>query len=148
MRLCRVCRNSIADNRLAALPNTTVCLNCSSETPVKGFMTWEHKTAPKFQVVTPRQHEWFQRYDRKRPSASLPMTAKTPNGIVHGGSGRVSRPSPPNVPTVAPEDAASMIPRARCAHKDRPQVSSSGKCLQCALDYYALRAKWAKASGQ
>ena len=142
MRYCSVCRTQISDARIAALPETRVCVNCSDETPVKGFMTWEHKTAPKFQIVTPRQHAWFQQYDRKRPAASLPMSSRTPTI----GMPVLERTAPLRSLSASPVDASaplSLVPFARCGHNDRPQVSSSGKCLECALRYYALRAQHA-----
>lgn len=139
MRHCSVCHNPIADQRLQALPMTRVCVQCSSETPVKGFMTWEHKTAPTFQIVNPRQHAWLQAHDRKRPAASLPMSSKTSADII-----RADIPTrPQDTVTTSAESDMSLIPRARCGHSDRPQVGPSGKCVECALAYYALRAKYA-----
>jgi hypothetical protein len=30
-----------------------------------------------------------------------------------------------------------MVPMAtKCEHKDRPQASAAGKCLECAMAYY------------
>lgn len=139
MRRCSVCQKPLSKKRLLALPNTRVCVRCSSEEPVHGFMTWEHKTAPTFQVVTPRQHAWFRQYDRKRPAASLPMSSKTSADII-----RADIPTRPQDTVTTPaESDMSLIPRARCGHSDRPQVGPSGKCVECALAYYALRAKYA-----
>lgn len=141
MRYCSACRGSISDARLTALPHTRVCVNCSDETPVKGFMTWEHKTAPKFQIVTPRQHAWFQQYDRKRPAASLPMASRTITATMPSLAPVTT--SRKTTPVVDANDPLSLIPRARCGHNDRPQVGPSGKCVECATAYYALRAKYA-----
>lgn len=140
MRHCSVCHNPIADQRLQALPMTRVCVQCSSETPVKGFMTWEHKTAPTFQIVNPRQHAWLQAHDRKRPAANLPMSQRTASASLPAlASGPVV-----STPVVDADNPLSLIPRARCGHSDRPQVGPSGKCVDCALAYYALRAKYAE----
>lgn len=141
MRRCQTCQTPIHPKRLAALPDTRVCVTCSDETPVKGFMTWEHKTAPKFQIVTPRQHAWFQQYDRKRPSASLPMASRTTTATLPSLAPVI--PARETTPAVDALDPLSLIPRARCGHSDRPQVGPSGKCVECATAYYALRAKYA-----
>lgn len=142
MRRCSICQKLLSLQRLRALPTTQVCVQCSTETPVRGFMTWEHKTAPTFQVVTPEQHAWLQQYDRKRPAASLPMSAKTTTAIMHTSSANVSV-RPTDVHASDPESNLSLIPRARCGHSERPQVGPSGKCVECAIAYYAVRAKYA-----
>lgn len=140
MTRCISCHNPIGSARLAAIPTTKTCVSCSSVERVRGFMTWEHKTAPTFQVVTPRQHAWFQQYDRKRPAASLPMSAKSTSAIVYSAPVE----SPVGRPSTPPESDMSLVPRARCGHADRPQVGPSGKCVECALAYYEIRAKFAK----
>lgn len=141
MRHCIKCRNIIAKNRLEALPHTKVCIACSAEIPVKGFMTWEHKTAPTFQIVTADQHVWLQQHDRKRPSASLPMSSKSTGVQLTSSYTSVPQNRPINVGSEASD--LSLVPRARCGHSDRPQVGPSGKCVECAVAYYALRAKYA-----
>ena len=75
-RLCKVCEEPIPSNRLAALPHATTCVACSTEQPVRGFMSWEHKTAPRFQLVSADNHEWLQKNTRRKPSAQLPMQRK------------------------------------------------------------------------
>ena len=76
-RRCRSCRSPIAAARLAALPQTQVCVRCSSESRVKGFMSWEHKTAPTFQIVSASADRWLQAHShRKGPHATLPMDAR------------------------------------------------------------------------
>lgn len=132
MRRCHTCHEPIAPQRLTALPDVTTCLSCSTEEPIRGWLVWEHKTAPVFQVVTPRQHEWLQARDRKGRRSGLPMSSRSTT-----------------TPTIAPVSSAQQRiegvdvrerPRARtCAHHDRPQVSSFGVCLECAMAWYARR---------
>jgi len=142
MRRCKICHTAITPARQAALPTTTTCVNCSNEAPVKGYMTWEHKTAPVFQVVTPTQHQWLQSRDRKGMRSGLPMGSR--------GSSAPLATTPvssvailPVAYTPAPETSnagQSLVPMAtKCPHQDRPQVSSAGKCLECALAYYQVR---------
>ena len=77
-RTCRSCGEAIAPARLVALPHTRVCVGCSSEQPVKGFMSWEHKTAPTFQLVSAAADAWLQAHShRKGPHATLPMDSRS-----------------------------------------------------------------------
>lgn len=76
-RTCRACGDPIAPKRLEALPHTHTCVSCSSEQPVRGFMSWEHKTAPTFQIVSPSADRWLQAHShRSGPHAKLPMDAR------------------------------------------------------------------------
>lgn len=134
MRLCKVCCELIATSRLAALPATTTCVDCSTEQPVTGYMTWEHKTAPIFQVVTPAQHQWLQSRDRKgmRPGFTVSSRGSSADFL------------PVAYTSSAAETAGmytlSLVPTAtRCKHKDSLQASSAGKCLECSVDYYRRR---------
>jgi hypothetical protein len=133
MRRCMTCHEPIVAPRLAALPATRVCVTCSTEQPVKGYMTWEHKTAPVFQVVTPRQHQWLQSRNRKGMRSGLPMSSR-------GSSALSATVAPVTTPSVIPHQAfmgLSLVPNAtKCTHTDRPQASSAGKCLECAMEYY------------
>ena len=136
MRLCKVCDEPIATSRLAALPATATCVDCSTEQPVTGYMTWEHKTAPVFQVVTPAQHQWLQSRDRKGMRSGLPMSSR--------GSSAVSLPvaytPPADAKRSVDSQVFSLVPNAtKCEHKNSLQASSAGKCLECSLDYYRLR---------
>lgn len=134
MRRCNTCHAPIAPSRLAAIPATTTCVNCSVEQPVKGWMEWSHKTAPVFQVVTPSQHQWLQSRDRKGMRSGLPMSSR--------GSAAPLLPVAytPVVDTFISDTAQSLVPLAtKCPHHDRPQVSSAGKCLECAMAYYQVR---------
>lgn len=135
MRRCRMCHEPIAAARVAALPATTTCVACSTEQPVKGYMTWEHKTAPVFQVVTPAQHQWLQSRDRKGMRSGLPLSSR--------GSSAPLLPVAYTSSSATPVEVAatqSMVPFAtKCRHTDRPQASSAGKCLECAMAYYEVR---------
>lgn len=147
-RYCRKCSLPIPDARRLALPETEVCVACSDEQPLKGHMSWEHKTAPAFQIVTPQQHAEFQRYTRKRPGASLPMGSRTasdaaafvaPSEASVRGQAELRQTTSVQImrEVLVVNDG---IPRARCGHNDRPQVNQSGKCVECAVAYYAMRA--------
>ncbi len=48
---CQKCGVTIPYNRLLAIPNVTVCVNCSDVKEYVGFMDWEHKTAPEIVFV-------------------------------------------------------------------------------------------------
>lgn len=137
MRRCNKCHSPISSTRLEALPQTRVCVECSTEVPVVGYMSWEHKTAPVIQVVNTKEFATYQRYDRKGVRSGLPMSPRT----VSGTSGSIT-------PVFYADDASNTmvirrndaeVPRARCPHTDRPQVSAAGKCLECAMAYYAVR---------
>ncbi len=137
MRRCKVCDEPIATSRLAALPATATCVDCSTEQPVTGYMTWEHKTAPVFQVVTPAQHQWLQSRDRKGMRSGLPMSSR--------GASAVSLPVAYTPVSTAGNQSVhrrvfSLVPTAtKCEHKNRLQASSAGKCLECSMDYYRRR---------
>ena len=51
MRQCRTCGVGIPASRLAAIPDTEVCVACSEVKVYVGFMSWEHKTAPEIVFV-------------------------------------------------------------------------------------------------
>lgn len=99
-----------------------------------GYMSWEHKTAPFIQVVAQKEFDTYKRYDRKGVRSGLPMSPRTVSGI-SGSVTPVASNRPPNLRNDA------TIPRARCGHNDRPQVGASGKCVECATAYYAMRIK-------
>lgn len=140
MRLCKTCHVPISSVRLVALPMTTVCAACSTEEPLRGVMVFSHKTAPVIQVVPRKEFDTYKRYDRKGVRSGLPMSPRT----ISGTTGSVSRTidaqnasnTPPNLRT---EDTT---PRARCQHKDQPQASAAGHCVECALAYYQVRMQW------
>lgn len=142
MKICIKCNAPISAARRAALPTTRTCVSCSEEVPVKGWMEWSHKTAPAFQIVTPRQHAWLQSRDRKGMRSGLPMSSRTPATI--GMNTNDMRRLPPTIHATSASNTM-MIPRARCAHKDRPQVGPSGHCVECASKYYERRrALWSQ----
>jgi hypothetical protein len=132
MRKCFRCHSEIAEARLRALPSTQTCVSCSREAPLKGSMTWEHKTAPALEVQTQEQFEAFRRHSRKGVHASLPLARRTSEGA----------------PSIAPQEPVQGVrvnaPRARC-HPDRPAVSY-GRCFECSVEWYNNRAKLRAAS--
>lgn len=138
-RRCITCHTPIAVARLEALPSATTCVTCSTEQPMKGYMTWEHKTAPVFQVVTPQQHEWFQSRDRKGMRSGLPMSSRSASSSSFANAGTPTR----SGIRAATYDLSSIPAARKCPHRDRPQASSAGKCLECAVKYYAVRAEFA-----
>lgn len=75
-RQCQQCHAAIPAARLTALPHTRTCVRCSTVQPPTGYMTWEHKTAPTFQLTTPDQQAWFHRHRRLTTGARLPMAPK------------------------------------------------------------------------
>ena len=70
MRLCIKCKTEIPVIRLQALPLTETCVKCSSVRAYKGFMDWQHKTAPDLVMVNPDDRENLRRAqaisDRRR----------------------------------------------------------------------------------
>ena len=55
-RSCAKCGSEIPEMRLEALPNTTRCVKCSDEKGYKGYMVFDHKTAPNI-VLVPKEDE-------------------------------------------------------------------------------------------
>jgi len=51
---CRVCGRTIPAGRLAALPDTRVCVNCSEEQAKVAVTVWHDKT-PMVLVMTPEE---------------------------------------------------------------------------------------------
>jgi hypothetical protein len=49
---CAKCGNEIPAERLAILPNTRVCVKCSTEKPKLGFMTSEKKMHSELTIVS------------------------------------------------------------------------------------------------
>lgn len=130
---CRTCHQPIPTARLDALPQTTTCVACSAEEKMMGVMLWDHKTAPYIHVVTPTQHAHLKQHDRRSVHSNMPMGTRTPTGV----QSSVSR-------SLRPVQIAGTIvdtrPRARkCPHKDAPQASAYGMCLDCAMAWYANR---------
>lgn len=56
-RQCSTCKTSISAERLAILPNTYSCVQCSTEQPYVGAMVYDHKTAGRLVYVKPEQKE-------------------------------------------------------------------------------------------
>ena len=70
MRSCIKCGIEIPVIRLEALPLTETCVKCSTVRTYKGFMDWQHKTAPDLVMVNPEDRENLRRAqaisDRRR----------------------------------------------------------------------------------
>lgn len=76
MKLCYKCRREIPAARLVALPYTRHCVECSDVSKVKGYMTWEHKTAPIFNFVSDGELKYLKKHERTTVGAKLPMDTK------------------------------------------------------------------------
>ena len=50
--ICVKCKEVINPLRIKALPNTKTCVSCSTVQSVSGFMSWEHKTAPRLNICS------------------------------------------------------------------------------------------------
>lgn len=61
MKTCKHCQSPIPIERLAIIPNTDECVNCSSVEKVVGFMDFSHKTAGECVYVDPRNKENLRR---------------------------------------------------------------------------------------
>lgn len=133
---CRYCREPIGQRRLEAIPETNTCLLCSRVAPVKGVMTWEHKTAPFINIVTQEQYEEFHRLDRRGVHANVPLGT----GSKRDTSISVGHSDNSNVQELYHDSFHAEIthPRARC-HPDRLKATSDGKCLECAQNWYRAR---------
>jgi hypothetical protein len=64
MRLCTKCAKIIPIERLAIIPNTEECVECSSVQRVVGFMDFGHKTGGECVTVDPRNQENLRRAQR------------------------------------------------------------------------------------
>jgi len=77
VRRCKQCRQPISEKRLAVLPFTKWCVNCSPEQPVRGHMITPHKTGSHIEILTPAQSAEVRRLDSRRAyGANLPTEAK------------------------------------------------------------------------
>ena len=60
---CNNCTREVIQERVNLGFNT--CIECAQKVkPVKGYMSWEHKTAPRIQIVS---SEGFQEYRKYAP---------------------------------------------------------------------------------
>jgi hypothetical protein len=65
---CSVCETEIPQERLEALPDTIYCIECAKRhvVPVKGVMTYDHKTAPTLCIMDGRYFD--EDWKRHNPS--------------------------------------------------------------------------------
>ena len=61
---CSTCGGTIPAERLAVLPDTTTCVACSAEQPIVGIMVFDHKTAPRLELIHPQNKEALRRAER------------------------------------------------------------------------------------
>lgn len=127
-KFCSTCHEEISPARIAALPNCNVCTKCSTELPLRGIMTWEHKTAPTIHIGTQSEIEALQRFSRRGPRPQLPFSQRQ-QGPSFGRQEPIQ------------QMAATNMLAASCTHKDRMRVSPDGKCAECALLWYEIRSK-------
>jgi len=67
MRECYKCNADIPDGRLKALPNTTVCVDCSSTGRVKGFRIISGKnTYSEIQLVDDKKYSELSRKQARK----------------------------------------------------------------------------------
>lgn len=149
-RLCITCQEQIAESRLKALPNTRHCVKCSETKPVKGYMTWEHKTAPTFQVVSPEQYRVLSGWERHNFNASLPFNSMKNPFLVKAAQSITDRaevrkllheekPEPSFAERVdAGEFERLQVPTCKVCEKE-PRATPSGHCVSCAARWYSGR---------
>jgi len=61
---CEICGSKIPQERLDIIPETTVCVNCTTEERVEGLMVFQHKTAPSIVIFRPNEKEAIRRAKR------------------------------------------------------------------------------------
>lgn len=61
---CCMCNKPIDPERLEVFPDTRVCVSCSTEKPVVGFMVYAHKTAGYVELVKADDREGLRRAER------------------------------------------------------------------------------------
>lgn len=57
IRKCEICDSEIPQERLDVIPETRVCVNCTTEERVEGMMVFDHKTAPRIVIFHPSEKE-------------------------------------------------------------------------------------------
>ncbi len=65
--ICRYCRSSIPQERyefLVEYSKPIVCINCTTESRVVGYMDWGHKTAPQLVLCPANARETKRILDR------------------------------------------------------------------------------------
>lgn len=121
-RRCK-CGVEIGAARLEALPHTKTCVACSTERPLRGVMSWEHKTAPTIEILNETQFLEHQRLTRHGVSAQLPFESKASSGFT-----TEQYPDPY-------EGEIQRLRKARC-HPDADAVTPDGLCAACAVNWY------------
>jgi hypothetical protein len=145
---CKRCGKPISSQRLLALPLTDICIDCRKDddvSPIIGYMSWSHKTAP--QLLTSLEEgeqniRELHRYSRKGVHASLPLSSPRNPFVVASVRTTEGHAEFDSIRTEDGDDAslervADLLP-ATC-HPTEPRVTPDGKCLTCALDWYRVR---------
>ena len=67
LKKCEVCDVTINQARLEVVPDTTMCVKCkeSNESPIMGIMCYDHKTAPRLELVDVNTFKEINRLDRR-----------------------------------------------------------------------------------
>lgn len=132
---CEKCGEPIDEKRLVALPDTKVCVKCTDEIPVTGYMSWEHKTAPT--IIIGESAEQLRQYDRKGVHAQLPLNNPNNGLLQHHKQNQEAKTNAGREQKLVSQQARVKTERARC-HPDRPKVTPDGKCAECAIEWYRI----------
>lgn len=139
---CSSCGEVISEARLRAIPHTTLCIRCASENDVprtKGYMSWEHKTAPA--LILGPDAESLLHYDKRRFFGSSlrlnsPKNFRISESMKDRNLSQTVKETEPSTDTT-PFETVNRAP-AVC-HPERERVSPDGKCLQCVQEWYTRR---------
>src|SRR5262245_18896604 len=135
---CEGCGGPIPQARLDAMTGATLCVDCQGKNdvpPVRGCMSWSHKTAP--EIIIGPEADTLRAFDRKGCHAQLPLGnrenfyTQTAEQTRHAISNLREKP-------LIKMQATVKVARARC-HPDRPRVTPTGHCEECAVNWYARR---------
>lgn len=148
-KLCAECGGIISPTRIAAIKDCELCKDCVEKSGdverVMGYMTWEHKTAPTLVIDTPKAVNEFLGMTRRGPRPQLPFSPKKGISPSIDLSSNVLAKSADTADTASKLEGvegthagAQNMLSSKC-HPDRPRVSPSGKCAECALEWYRIR---------
>jgi hypothetical protein len=130
MRNCALCEREISAARLAALPRTRTCVDCSEERPVKGETEWLGKHTPVLHVVPAGD---FQRGRRGFHAQIGANSYNNPRIIRSEVASAEVRNLSKELRTENPVFDRVNGPEASRCHPDAPRINPAGDCLACAL---------------
>ena len=138
MRLCKCCELEISQARLNAIPDAeycTICQKIQGDVPmIRGYMSWEHKTAPT--IIIGDDADKLRSYDRHGFHAQLPLNSKNnPRMISSLSSQNLSSAIKVELPKEDTNLESVNVSSSRC-HPNRPRVNPKGDCAECALLWY------------